>query len=133
MARVRLELPSSFHYSTELPIRITDLNYGAHVGNDSILGIIHEARVRFLKHHGYSELDIDGRSIIMSDTVIVYRSESFYGDVLRVDVSVSDFHPFGCDFFYRLTEVSSDREVARAKTSPPSAGLITKLANHVKF
>ncbi len=116
MARIRLDLPSVFPYSTVVPVRITDINYGAHLGNDALMGILHEARVRFLNHLGYNEQNIEGFSIIMSDAAIVYRSESFYGDQLNIQVAVEDFHTFGCDIFYKVSELNSSREVARAKT-----------------
>ena len=51
MARIKLDLPERFPFSTELRVRITDVNYGGHMGNDSLLGLLHEARVRFLEHY----------------------------------------------------------------------------------
>ena len=60
MARIKIELPEIFSFTTTIPIRITDLNYGGHVGNDTILSIIHEARMQFLKNAGYTELDLEG-------------------------------------------------------------------------
>jgi acyl-CoA thioesterase FadM len=70
-----------FPFSTELRVRITDVNYGGHMGNDSLLGLLHEARVQFLAHYGLSELDIGGLwGIIMADSVIVYKSEAFPGE-----------------------------------------------------
>ena len=47
MARIKVELPELFTFNTTIPIRITDLNYGNHVGNDTILSMIHEACVQF--------------------------------------------------------------------------------------
>ena len=116
MARVKLSLPSDFTFSTEVEVRINDINYGGHVSNDKILAFIHEARVRYLKHHGFTELNVEGRGIIMVDTVILYKSESFHGDLLQIEVTVDDFHKYGCDFYYKLTNKPSGTEVARAKT-----------------
>lgn len=116
MARIKLALPEWFSFSTEIPVRITDINYGGHLGNDSVLALIHEARVRFLNEQGYSELDICGVGLIQSDAVIVFRSEAFYGDVITVDVAVEDFSATGCDFFYLLKNKETGKEVARAKT-----------------
>lgn len=45
MARLQLDLPEKFTYSTELVVRTSDLNYGAHVGNDNMLQLMQEARV----------------------------------------------------------------------------------------
>ena len=49
MARIKIELPDNFPFTTSIPVRITDINYGGHVGNDTVLSIIHEARMQFLK------------------------------------------------------------------------------------
>ena len=117
MARIKLELPKAFPFSTEIAIRISDINYGGHVGNDSVLSIIHEARVQFLMKHGFTEFNVDGAGIIMVDSVVVYKSESFYGEHALVEVAVDDIQKHGCDFFYRITEKESGREIARAKTS----------------
>ena len=116
MARIKLELPAHFPFSTALLVRITDANYGGHLGNDALLSLLHEARVRFLAHYGFSELDIEGLGIIMADSVIVYKSEAFPGEWLEIAVTASDFNKYGCDFMYKVTERSSGREVARAKT-----------------
>ena len=116
MARIKLDLPGRFPFSTELRVRITDVNYGGHMGNDALLGLLHEARVQFLAHYGLSELDICGAGIIMADSVIVYKSEAFPGELLELAVTVTDFNRYGCDFVYRVTEKASGREVARAKT-----------------
>ncbi len=116
MARIKLELPTSFSFQTEIPVRIGDINYGGHLGNDAVLSIVHEARVRFLQSLGYSELDIEGRAILMTDAAIVYRSEGLYGDVLTVDVAVADIQSAACDIVFRLTNAKSGKEVARAKT-----------------
>lgn len=58
MNRIKINLPDSFHFSTELVIRITDLNYGGHVGNDVFLSLIHEAREQYLLSFGYKELSL---------------------------------------------------------------------------
>lgn len=116
MARVKLDLPDHFPFSTELRVRVTDLNYGGHVGNDALLGLLAEARVRFLEGYGLTELNVFGVGIIMSDSVVIYRSEAFCGETLCISVTVTDFNKYGCDFIYRVTEKTSGREVARAKT-----------------
>ena len=92
MARIKLDLPERFPFSTELQVRITDVNYGGHMGNDALLGLLHEARVQFLAHYGLSELDICGAGIIMADSVIVYKSEAFPGEWLEMAVTVADFN-----------------------------------------
>jgi acyl-CoA thioesterase FadM len=116
MARVKLQLPTNFLFRTEIPIRISDINYGGHLGNDAVLSIVHEARIQFLQHLGYSELDIEGTGIMMTDAIIVYSSEGFYGDVLIVEVGTTDFQLTQCDVVFRLTNTTTKKEVARVKT-----------------
>jgi acyl-CoA thioester hydrolase len=81
-----------------------------------VLALAQEARVRFLRSHGWSEKDVGGVGIIMTDAVVVYRSEAFYGDVLVIDVAVRDLERIGCDFLFRMTSRGSGVEVARVKT-----------------
>ena len=117
MARTKLDLPEKFHFSTNIPVRISDINYGGHVGNDALLSLIHEARIRFLQNHGYTESNIEGVGTIMVDAVILYKAEAFYGDILRTVVAIDDFTNYSFDVYYRLRKVESDKEVARAKTT----------------
>ena len=116
MARVKLILPEHSNFSTQVDIRISDINYGGHLGNDSVLSIIHEARIRLFTDKGFSEHDIDGVGIIMVDTIIVYSAEGFYGDRLRIDVSVDEITLSGCDIYYRLFSTKKEKEIAKAKT-----------------
>jgi acyl-CoA thioester hydrolase len=116
MARVKVNLPNSFSFSAIIPVRITDLNYGNHVGNDSILSLIHEARVLFLKHHQLSELDFRGVGLIMADVAIEFKAELFYGDVLKVYVAAADFSAVGFDLVYKLVKNEEETIVAIAKT-----------------
>ncbi len=118
MARVHLDLPQKFIFETEIAIRVTDLNYGGHVGNDSVLSIIHEARMQFIRKMGFlSEVKIfEEIGIIVADAAIVYKSESFYADVLKVKIGVQDINKYGFDFLYLLEKNDSGKEVARAKT-----------------
>jgi acyl-CoA thioesterase FadM len=116
MARIKLELLDNYLLTTELRVRITDVNYGGHLGNDAMLGLLHEARVRFLEHYGLSEGNIGGFGLIMTDSALVYKSEAFPGETLVIALTLADFNKYGCDFVYRVTEKASGREVARAKT-----------------
>ena len=111
MPRVKLTLPEHFSFTTEIPIRITDLNYGGHVGNDSVLSLIHELRVQFLRHHDYEELDMAGVGLIMSDVTIEFKSELFYGDTLRGSIAAAEFSRVGFDLYYKLEKLAGDKWV----------------------
>ncbi|MDR3714720.1 MAG: thioesterase family protein [Puia sp.] len=102
MPRIRIELPVHFSFTAAIPIRITDLNYGAHVGNDTVLSLIHEARVQFLAHFGYTELNLAGVSLIMGDVAIEFKKEIFYGDTVLASVTAADFSRVGFILYYKL-------------------------------
>lgn len=118
MARIKVELPEHFSFSATIPVRITDLNYGKHVGNDTILSMIHEARVQYLASYGYGELTLAGLGLIMSDVAIEFKSELFYGDVVTVSVAAADFSKIAFDLYYKLEKSKGDTKqlVAIAKT-----------------
>ncbi len=117
MARIKLKLPEKFIFSTFINVRITDINYGGHLGNDSVLSLIHEARVRFLVDKGFTENNIDGIGIMMTDAVIQYSSQGFYGDKIRIDVTVEEFSDTNCDLFYRFVNTENEKIIVKAKTN----------------
>jgi acyl-CoA thioesterase FadM len=108
MARIKIDLPEKFSFSAIIPVRITDLNYAGHVGNDSILAIIHEVRVLFFVHYGYTELNLAGVGTIMSDVGIEFKRELFYGDVLKASVAAGEFSRVSFELFYKLEKITSD-------------------------
>jgi acyl-CoA thioesterase FadM len=116
MPRAKVHLPDSFLFSTTIPVRITDVNYGGHLANDAVLAMMHESRVRFLDTLGYSEKAIEGFGIIMADAVIEYKSQGYQGDLIEIKIGVGDYSKYGCDIFYQLINTSTQRDVARAKT-----------------
>lgn len=116
MARVKLDLPDQFDFSIDLDVRISDINYGNHLGNDRMVTLIHEARLRYLQHHGLTELDIDGLGLMVTDIVVTFSAESFLGDVLTFSVGLADFNKYGCDVVYRVENRAQGRKVAEAKT-----------------
>lgn len=118
MPRIQIELPEIFLFSAEIPVRVTDINYGGHVGNDSILSIMHEARVQFYRSRGFkNELNLEGNiGQIVADAAIVYKSESFLGDVMIVQLGLMDVNKYGFDIVYLINNKASGKEIARGKT-----------------
>jgi len=117
MARIKLELPDRFGFRIEIDLRTTDMGRSGHLGNDILVSLMNEARVKFYDSLGYSEMDVEGVGTIMSDAVIVYKAEAFAGDTLGFEVTAGDFSRVGCDLYYRVTNVRTGVEVARAKTA----------------
>lgn len=118
MPRIKIDLPANLNFRTSIPVRITDINYGGHVGNDAILSLIHEARMQFLKNIGYSELEFSGVGLIMTDAGIEFKNELFYGDIVLASVGCANLSKVSFDIFYKLEKTVNDLSqlVATAKT-----------------
>ena len=116
MSRARLDLPKEFNFHVSIPIRITDINYGGHVGNDTVLTLLHEVRMKFLQHHNFSEMDFAGVGMIMRDVTIEFKKELFYGDTVDVYVTITNFSRVGFDVFYKMEKSEAKIEGAIAKT-----------------
>lgn len=113
MERIKINLPEKFSFSVKLKIRITDINYGGHVGNDVFLSLIHEARQQFLNYYGYSELLFEGVALIMIDAAIEFKKELVYKDEISISVAAANFIKNGFDIFYKL-ELLSEKETTLA-------------------
>jgi acyl-CoA thioester hydrolase len=118
MPRIKIEFPDKSLFETIIPIRITDLNYGNHVGNDTVLSILHEARVQWLEHFGYGELNFGGVGLIMSDAAIEFKNEIFYGDKIIASVVADEFSKFSFEVYYKLEKETNEKRilVVTAKT-----------------
>jgi YbgC/YbaW family acyl-CoA thioester hydrolase len=118
MARIEIQLPEKFIFKTEITVRVSDLNYGNHVGNDRVLTLMQEARTLFYRSLGFeNEVNLEGSiGQIVSDAAIVYKAESFLGDILQFEIAVENFNKYGFDFFYRVSNKVTGKEVAHGKT-----------------
>ena len=115
MARIKINIPEKIIASVIIPVRITDINYGNHMGNDALVGIIHEARVQWLSQLGYTELNIEGTGLIMSDLAVEYKNESFYGDQLKVSMYIGELTAVSFELFYAIVN-QGNKLIAKAKT-----------------
>ena len=106
MERIKVHLPETFSFSTTLRVRITDLNYGGHVGNDSFLSLIHEARQQYFYSFGYAELSFAGVGLIMADSAIEYKRELNYNDEVKISVTAAGFDKLGFDLFYLMEVIT---------------------------
>ena len=118
MARVKLEIPNNTIAAITVPVRITDINYGNHLGNDAFVSIIHEARVQWLQQYGYTELNIEGAGLIVADLIVEFKNESFYGDVIEITIAAGEISKVSFELYYQLCTKRNDKSIilALAKT-----------------
>lgn len=112
MARLKLQFPEDqYCYSTTLTVRVTDINGAKHLGNDSMISMISEARARFLYEFGIRET-----AIIVTDLATTYKAEAHARDQLLFEVGVMDFNKYGGDITFRISRPADDTLVAMAKS-----------------
>ncbi len=118
MARIKLIIPTNKIAAITIPVRITDINYGNHLSNDAFVAIIHEARVQWLQQYSYTELNIEGTGLILADLAVVFKSESFYKDVIDVTISTGEITRVSVELYYTLTTQRNGETIllAQAKT-----------------
>ena len=86
MPRLKLKRHPEYQFKHTINVRVSDLNYGAHLANDRLVSIIHQIRVELFHELGFTELNLgDGATgILMSDLQVLYKSEAFLHEELVV-------------------------------------------------
>ena len=121
MPRIKLQIEGDLLFRASLTVRISDINYGNHVGNDAFVSMIHEARMQWLMTKGFMELDIEGTGLIMSDLVVEFKQECFYGEHLQVDLIKGEVSKVSFELYYIIY---SDRNGTREKLCNARTGMV---------
>lgn len=116
MGRITVAVPDQFGFAMEMDVPIAFINRGNHLGNDSLVSCLNEARLAYMQARFGDPYTVDGAAMINADLAVEYRAEAYHGDRLRIEVAANDFHRYGCDFVYRVSCVGDGRLVALAKT-----------------
>lgn len=116
MPRIRLEPPTEIVFTTKLDVRVTDLNYGNHLGHQEMVGLLHQARVEYLYLVGMTELNVEGCVLIVVDLAVSYRSEAFGGQSLAIEIGLAFEGSRGIEFTYAVRDQKSGKLVAVART-----------------
>ncbi|MEO6818084.1 MAG: thioesterase family protein [Ginsengibacter sp.] len=118
MARLKLQITGKELATFRIPVRITDINYGNHLGNNAMVEIIHEARMQFLQLHDFTELQAGGTALIMSELSVEFKQESFYQDILMISVYCGEISRVGFELFYKISVTRDGKTIliANAKT-----------------
>lgn len=115
MARIFIDLPESFSFTTELPLYYTHINAAGHLDNAMLLSLVSEARLRYFTELGFKPGGTRELAVFTGDAAVQYLSEGFYGETMVVAMRARDFNRYGCDMAFRVSDKASGREVARGK------------------
>jgi len=114
MQRFKIPPIENPKFITNLEVRISDINYGNHLGNDSLVSLLHEARIRFFKEYNLSEINADGIGVLVTTLVVNYKGQAFHGDSLEIKIAAEQSSATSIDLMYELTKKHNQKEVARA-------------------
>ena len=103
-------------YNCGLQVRVSDLNYGNHLGNDAILSYFHEIRVQWLSHNQLSEQDVGGCGLIMTGANIDYLKQGHLHRKLTLSLSVSNICKARFSLGYKLKEQKTGHPIATGET-----------------
>ncbi len=114
MPKVKIIRQDYHGFSTSLTIRVSDLNYGGHLGYDKVLTLAHQARLNMFKTWDVSELNLgDGNTgLIAGDVVINYLGEGFLNDVLLVEIQPVELGAIGFRLAHRFSNRETDTDIA---------------------
>ncbi|PCJ22690.1 MAG: thioesterase [SAR86 cluster bacterium] len=115
MPRVKVSSPDRFLFSMEHHVGISDVNYAKHLDSVAMINILHEARLQFLASIGFTEGNIFGLGMVVTDMAVEYRSESFANDLLIIDVGVGGFNRYGLDIGIQVSNSALETVVCNAK------------------
>ena len=90
-------------FSTSIPVLVNHLNYGNHLGYDSVLAIIQEARIRWLKKYNLGEKKLSNDTgYLIGDVILNYKSEAFHGDILAVSLYIENIKNKSFEIIYDI-------------------------------
>ncbi|MBK1878688.1 acyl-CoA thioesterase [Pelagicoccus mobilis] len=95
-------------FTASIRFRITDHNYGNHVANNVFVEYLHEGRFQFLESLGYTEMDVEGASLILSELAIKFTKQAFYPDTMKLEIAVANRRPTRFDLLYRGFDSAGD-------------------------
>jgi acyl-CoA thioesterase FadM len=103
-------------YNCGIQVRVSDLNYGNHLGNDAILSYFHEIRVQWLSHNELSEQDVGGCGLIMTGANIDYLKQAHLHQKLTLSLSVSNISKARFSLLYKLKDQKTGHLIATGET-----------------
>lgn len=116
MPKIKLKKKNKYEFEHKVTLQVRDINYGGHLGNDALVGIIHEARINLLRSLDCSEFDLgDGKTgIIISDLAVNYLGEGFMFDEILIHSHISDISSASFRIFHYVTK--HDKTIALVET-----------------
>lgn len=116
MPRTRLDEQPVYEFSCRIVLQPRDINYGGHLGNDSLVSLIGTARAGMLHSMELTEgnLGDNKTGVVIGDLAVNFKSEGFMFDELRIDTHIGEITKTGFRMFHRVTKDKSIIALAEA-------------------
>jgi acyl-CoA thioester hydrolase len=112
MSRVRIQMPESYAFETFRTLRVSDLNYGNHLGLDHLLALIHDVRFEYMG----LEVGIENTFITIVDAQVSLLGEGLHGDRLKFSMRFGNFKRSLCALYCKVENQTKDELLAHVKT-----------------
>ncbi|MGM0988369.1 MAG: acyl-CoA thioesterase [Pseudomonadota bacterium] len=116
MERVRLSFPTGdVMHRHPLTVRVTDMNYGRHLGHDALVSLLHEARVAAFATRDLREWDLGGYPCVAADLAVQYQAETRWPDALVVETAIPEPGRKAIGVYHRILRERDGATVATAR------------------
>lgn len=118
MERVKLDFPAeAIIHRHPLTVRVTDMNYGRHLGHDALVSLLHEARIQAFAALDLQEWDMYGHPSVVADLAVQYQSEARWPDALIIETAVPEPQGKALTIYQRIRKSDSQQLVATARVN----------------
>lgn len=118
MERVTLDFPAAaVIHRHSLTVRVTDMNYGQHLGHDTLVSLLHEARAQAFAALDIPESDMHGYPSVVADLAVQYQHQARWPDALVIETAVPEPQGKALTVYQRISNVKSQKVVATARVN----------------
>lgn len=118
MERVKLDFPAeAVIHRHPTTVRVTDMNYGRHLGHDALVSLLHEARIQAFAALDLLEWDMLGYPSLVADLAVQYQSEARWPDGLMIATAVPEPQGKSLTIYQRIYQQESQQVVATARVN----------------
>lgn len=118
MERVKLDFPAeAVIHRHSLTVRITDMNYGRHLGHDALISLLHEARSQAFAALDLPEWDMGGHPSVVADLAVQYQHEARWPNALIIETAVPEPQGKALTIYQRVYQADSQQVVAKARVN----------------
>ena len=104
MPRIKLRERPFYFFEYRTILKIRDINYGNHLSNDAVIGLIHEARIDMFTTIGCTEKDLGDHktAILIADLAVNYKKQGYLGDEISIHLDIDEIGENGFRVFYKI-------------------------------